>query len=236
MLCSLRGCTRLIKENGPSCNKCGSRFCSYYCEYQHQQIERPDTVVDPWWEEQGRSAGREDVSQGTFPVEVTDTTGKRTLGVWFVRETRTSKWVVHRIDPDSKAATSELKEGDRVMAFDDINVEEMTYCDGLRVRGRDTINVTVLRHKKHRKRRRTTGERQEPHQACPRHYLAGIEAGPHVWGDCITCGCCMGTCDICMETASNQDRKEHYWPNQGDEHVLSYPERNSAWAKRSRDQ
>ena len=34
---------------------------------------------------------------------------------------------------------------------------------------------------------------------CPRHYLAGIQAGPHVFGDCMVCGCCAGTCDRCMD-------------------------------------
>ena len=34
--------------------------------------------------------------------------------------------------------------------------------------------------------------------ACPRHYKAGQDAGPHTYGDCMSCGCCMGTCEICM--------------------------------------
>ena len=34
---------------------------------------------------------------------------------------------------------------------------------------------------------------------CPRHYRDGIRAGPHVFGDCMVCGCCAGTCNRCMD-------------------------------------
>ena len=34
--------------------------------------------------------------------------------------------------------------------------------------------------------------------ACPRHFVAGQEAGPHNSGDNIGCGCCAGTCHICL--------------------------------------
>ena len=32
---------------------------------------------------------------------------------------------------------------------------------------------------------------------CPRHHEAGQNAGPHLKGEAMSCGCCAGTCDIC---------------------------------------
>ncbi|MDA8583473.1 hypothetical protein N9L68_04550 [bacterium] len=41
-------------------------------------------------------------------------------------------------------------------------------------------------------------ERVGPPQGCPRHRLAGQQAGPHEPGErSFHCGCCAGTCEIC---------------------------------------
>ena len=40
--------------------------------------------------------------------------------------------------------------------------------------------------------------------ACPRHYLAGQMAGPHRRGDSMSCGCCAGTCEICIAMQSRE--------------------------------
>ena len=34
---------------------------------------------------------------------------------------------------------------------------------------------------------------------CPRHFTAGRDAGSHSYGECMYCGCCIGTCHLCSE-------------------------------------
>ena len=36
------------------------------------------------------------------------------------------------------------------------------------------------------------------HDRCPRHFQVGIRAGPHAKGEVMCCGCCAGTCHICI--------------------------------------
>ena len=54
----------------------------------------------------------------------------------------------------------------------------------------------------------------EGKRACPRHYKAGKDAGPHWVGDVTRCGCCAGTCDLCWgHTGGGANEVEgHTWP------------------------
>ena len=40
---------------------------------------------------------------------------------------------------------------------------------------------------------------------CPRHRLAGREAGPHPFQSVMVCGCCAGTCELCDPTLNFYD-------------------------------